>query len=115
MVEDRAMRRTGFLLVLAGLVAASLVAGCRKEEQGRILSYQKGTYLGPAEARLSEGTRVELRQRVKRQGGSQSLASLGGGAAVSAADVRPPAARGGALTGQARDAARSRVLKQGLN
>jgi hypothetical protein len=109
------MRRTGFLLVLAGLVAASMVAGCRKEEQGRILSYDKGTYLGPTEARLSESTRVELRQRVRRQGSSQSFASLGGGSAARAADVRPPAALGGAVSDQARDAARSRVLKQGLN
>ncbi len=109
------MRRSGILLVLVGLVAASLVAGCRKEEQGRILSYQKGAYLGPSEAQLSEGTRDELRQRVQRQGAARSFASLAGGGAASGADVRPPAAMGGALSDQARDAVRSRVLKQGLN
>ena len=109
------MRRSGILLVVVGLVAVSLVAGCRKEEQGRILSYQKGAYLGPSEAQLSERTRDELRQRVLRQGGTRSFASLAGGGAAPGADVRPPAAIGGALSDQARDAARSRVLKQGLN
>ncbi len=110
------MRRSGILLVVVGLVAVSLVAGCRKEEQGRILSYQKGAYLGPSEAQLSERTRDELRQRVLRQGGARSFASLaGGGGAARGADVRPPAAISGALSDQARDAARSRVLKQGLN
>ncbi len=109
------MRRSGILLVLVGLVVASLVAGCRKEEQGRILNYQKGIYLGPSEAKLSEGTRDELRQRVRRQGGARSFASFAGGGAAPGADVRPPAAISRALSDQARDAVRSRVLKQGLN
>ncbi len=109
------MRRSGILLVVVGLVAVSLVAGCRKEEQGRILIYQKGAYLGPSVAQLSEGTRDELRQRVLRQGGARSFASRAGGGAASGADVRPPTAISGALSDQARDAIRSRVLKQGLN
>jgi hypothetical protein len=109
------MRRSGILLVLVGLVVASAVAGCRQEEQGRILGYQKGTYLGPSQARLSEGTRDELRQRVQRQGGARSFTSFAGGGGAPGADVRPPTAMGGALSDQARDAVRSRVLKQGSN
>lgn len=115
MAEDCAMRRSGFLLILAGLVAASMVAGCRKEEQGRILSYDKGTYLGSPEARLSEDTRVELRQRVKSQGSTQNYAFLGGGPGPSSAAMRSSAGRGGAVSNRARDAARSRIMKQGMN
>ena len=40
------------VLVLATFVAA--LSSCAEEEQNRILSYEKGTYLGPADQSLSD-------------------------------------------------------------
>ena len=48
------------------LLGLSLTA-CRKEEQGRALRYEKGTYLGPADEGLSEEDLMELRQRASHQ------------------------------------------------
>jgi len=39
-------------LVLATFVAA--LSSCAEEEQNRLLSYEKGTYLGPADQSLSD-------------------------------------------------------------
>lgn len=51
----------------AGLVLA--LAACDEAEQGRILRYEKGTYLGPTDTELSDQQRDELRSRVRLQGG----------------------------------------------
>ena len=40
------------VLVLATFVAA--LSSCAEEEQNRLLSYEKGTYLGPADQSLSD-------------------------------------------------------------
>ena len=40
------------VLVLATFVAA--LSACAEEEQNRLLSYEKGTYLGPADQSLSD-------------------------------------------------------------
>ena len=40
------------ILVLATFVAA--LSSCAEEEQNRLLSYEKGTYLGPADQSLSD-------------------------------------------------------------
>ncbi len=48
------------------LVAASLGA-CRQEEQGRILLYEKGTYLGKADQKLSEKQVREVQLRARNQ------------------------------------------------
>ena len=40
------------VLVLATFVAA--LSSCSEEEQNRLLSYEKGTYLGPADQSLSD-------------------------------------------------------------
>jgi hypothetical protein len=50
----------------AGLVLA--LAACDESEQGRILRYEKGTYLGQSDSELSETQRQELRARTALQG-----------------------------------------------
>ncbi len=57
------------------LFMGAVLGGCREGEQGRIMSYQKGTYLGPTQAPLPEETREALRQRIRFQG----VAAAGGG------------------------------------
>ncbi|MCG8360581.1 MAG: hypothetical protein MI920_33880 [Kiloniellales bacterium] len=58
-------------LCTAVMLAMGLaLAGCDENEQGRILRYEKGTYLGPADTPLDEATRDELRQRALRQSGN---------------------------------------------
>lgn len=56
-------------LGLAVVFAGFLVAACDEAEQGRILRYEKGTYLGPSDSGLEPGQVDELRQRAKLQGG----------------------------------------------
>ncbi len=51
----------------AGLVLA--LSGCDESEQGRILRYEKGTYLGQEDNSLSDAQREELRARTNLQGG----------------------------------------------
>ena len=50
-------------LSIIGVVLA--VQGCRENEQDRILSYEKGKYLGKPDTELSATKREELRQRAK--------------------------------------------------
>lgn len=54
-------------VVAAGLVLA--LAACDEAEQGRILHYDKGTYLGQSDTELTDAQRDELRARVQRQKG----------------------------------------------
>jgi len=54
-------------LAAAGL-ALSLTA-CDEAEQGRILHYEKGTYLGKSDSGLTDAQREELRARAVLQGG----------------------------------------------
>ena len=51
----------------AGLVLA--LAACDESEQGRVLRYEKGTYLGKPDSQLTEQQREELRSRAALQGG----------------------------------------------
>ncbi|GAB4393876.1 MAG: hypothetical protein Tsb0032_14910 [Kiloniellaceae bacterium] len=51
----------------AGLVIG--LAACDETEQGRILRYEKGTYLGEPDSQLTEQQRDELRARAALQGG----------------------------------------------
>ena len=51
-----------------GLVLVLGLAACDQDEQGRILRYEKGTYLGPTDTELSEETRDALRARTALQG-----------------------------------------------
>lgn len=62
--NDRLFR----LAAAAALIAATAaVSGCREAEQGRILHYQKGTYLGEPDQKLSDAQRQELRSRARSQ------------------------------------------------
>ena len=50
------------------IIAMSLaLQACREDEQGKILLYEKGTYLGKADQTLSEAQRNALRHRTSRQ------------------------------------------------
>jgi len=61
------MRRTGNALtrLFTGVVVLASLAlpGCRDDEQGRILLFEKGTYLGQPDQALSEDQVGDLRQR----------------------------------------------------
>ena len=61
------IRKILILFSLAGL-SSGLVA-CAEEEQNRLLSYEKGTYLGKADQQLSE---EQLRQLVRRSNGQRT-------------------------------------------
>jgi hypothetical protein len=56
------------LAAAAALVTAlAAVSGCREEEQGRILLYDKGTYLGQPDQEITDAQRQELRSRARNQ------------------------------------------------
>ena len=76
--------RAAILIGCAMAMAISLGA-CRENEQGRVLLYQKGVYLGKADTEPSEQARREARDRMRYLG-------RGGGGARSgrAPDVRSP-------------------------
>ena len=64
------MRLRGYLIVLgAGLAASLLLAACDEAEQDRLLSYEKGSYLGPKDQQLSDRTLLDLRARTGLQRG----------------------------------------------
>jgi len=60
-------RRMTVLLAACGLLLAT--AACRENEQGRILVYKKGTYLGPEDAARDDTNSEALRGRVNHQRG----------------------------------------------
>jgi len=63
------MRSVRTLAALATLAAAGLLlAACDPEEQGRVLRYEKGTYLGQPDEEISPEVREALRERARRQG-----------------------------------------------
>ena len=55
-------------ILAAGGMAVALSA-CDESEQGRVLRYEKGTYLGKPDTGLSDAERAALRSRVQLQGG----------------------------------------------
>ena len=65
------MSRQARALTLAPLFAvAVLLSACDEDEQGRVLRYEKGTYLGPQDQELDQETLDALRQRARRQSGN---------------------------------------------
>jgi hypothetical protein len=55
--------------VVAAAGLALSLAACDEAEQGRVLRYEKGTYLGQNDSALTEAQREELRARATLQGG----------------------------------------------
>lgn len=55
---------TGMLVLLA---VAGFLQACEQEERGRILQYEKGTYLGPADQNLSAEQLREIEVRTNLQ------------------------------------------------
>ena len=64
------VRRTSGLLWLSIAASLFLLTACDEQEQGRILRYEKGTYLGPPDQQLDQETLDRLRQRARLQQGS---------------------------------------------
>lgn len=64
------MRKHSTLFVTAALLFGALaLTGCDEGEQGRILRYEKGVYLGKPDSGLTEQQVDELRQRARMQQG----------------------------------------------
>ena len=63
-----AITRKYFSLCTVVLLSAGLT-GCAEEEQNRVLSYDKGTYLGKVDQKLSED---QLRKLVVRSNGQRA-------------------------------------------
>ena len=56
------------LFVITALICLSAgLSACEQDEQGRILSYDKGTYLGQADQKLDENQVRELEMRTNLQ------------------------------------------------
>jgi hypothetical protein len=56
------------LFVITALVGLAVgLLGCNQDEQGRILSYEKGTYLGQADHKLGENQLRDLEMRTSLQ------------------------------------------------
>ena len=55
--------------IVAGAGLVLTLAACDEAEQGRILRYEKGTYLGQEDTGLTEQQREALRSRTSLQGG----------------------------------------------
>ena len=55
--------------IVAGAGLVLTLAACDEAEQGRILRYEKGTYLGQEDTGLTEQQREALRSRTSLQSG----------------------------------------------
>lgn len=78
------------LFAATGMVclAAVALAGCKKEEQGRITRYEPGVYKGKPDQSLSAEQQRALRLRATMQSGISAPA--GGGGRATPRDVRKP-------------------------
>ena len=68
---ERDSMNGGRIVAVVGAVLASalLLSACRAEEQGRVLRYQKGAYLGKADPALGRDQVDRLRLHMSGQGG----------------------------------------------
>jgi hypothetical protein len=58
-----------FFILFALIVVATGLSACAEEEQNRVLSYKKGTYLGKADQQLTED---QLRTLINRSNAQRS-------------------------------------------
>lgn len=58
-----------FFILFALTAVATGVSACAEEEQNRVLSYKKGTYLGKADQQLTED---QLRTLINRSNAQRS-------------------------------------------
>ena len=84
------MHRARFWAAFVGAVAGViLLAGCRNEEQGRIVQYKPGVYQGKKDTALNEAMEQALRERAQFQAGTTGSGTAGA-AGGRPADVNPP-------------------------
>ena len=76
-----------FLIIGLIALSSSMLAGCRAEEQGRVIMYEPGVYLGKKDTKLSSD-QVRILQRRSGYQGDSVYRSMGGGGKKS--DVRRP-------------------------
>ena len=110
------MRPVKVILALGCVVAAGASLGaCREDEQGRVLIYEKGVYLGKPDTPVSEDARRALLARIQHQ--SERAGAQGGGGAPSGAppDVRPPPGASSGSTPLPIDILRERIRRQSGN
>ena len=63
------MKRMARMAAVAALgVATVTVAGCREDEQDRVLMFDKGVYLGEPDQALADDAMGDLRRRAENQG-----------------------------------------------
>ncbi len=97
------------LTMVVLMVAAVSLGACRKDEQGRVLLFQKGVYLGKADTNISMGARRALDERIRRQ---SSGGGSGSGGGSRPADVRLPPDTSPAAASAASKALRKRLERQ---
>ncbi len=61
--------KTSLPAVATLVVLALATAACDQDEQGRVLMYKPGEYLGEPDTQLTDEQREVLRQRAKQQAG----------------------------------------------
>ncbi len=57
-----------FVVFGALLICGLLLGACREDEQGRMLRFEKGTYLGQSDTPITDEGRAALRRRARTQG-----------------------------------------------
>ena len=60
-------RHKTWSLLLVSLAAVALLGGCREDEQGRMLRFQKGVYLGTPDTQLQDAQVAALNKRTEGQ------------------------------------------------
>lgn len=56
-----------FFLIISILISSLLLSSCKESEQGRILNYKKGVYLGKKDNTLSKDQVYNLKMHTSRQ------------------------------------------------
>ena len=54
-------------LIITIILILSTFTSCKKEEQGRLLIYDKGNYLGPKDQKLKKDKVYKLQKQTNRQ------------------------------------------------